>query len=89
MIRVISRCLRFIHNSKNKNSRQLTKHLKTDEMNDARDRLIKLIKNECFIEDIERVKRNNQVNKKSKLIKLSPFLDKGILRVSFRLCHSN
>lgn len=89
LIRVFSYCLRFIHNSRQEvNSRQ-GGNLKVSEIDEATNRLIKLVQLECFKNDIQSLNHNKSVSPKSKLKCLDPFLDtEGITRVGGRLRRS-
>ncbi|XP_071057070.1 uncharacterized protein [Onthophagus taurus] len=84
MIRVLSYCRRFITNCSNKAKEhgQLTVH----EMNTTLNVIIIEIQNRKFEMEIKSLRKNNQVDKKSKLSTLNPFIDKeGLLRVGGRL----
>ncbi|XP_071055491.1 uncharacterized protein [Onthophagus taurus] len=78
MIRVLSYCRRF----EAKEHGPLTVH----EMNTILNAIIIEIQNRTFEMEIKSLRKNNQVDKKSKLSTLNPFIDKeGLLRVGGRL----
>ncbi|XP_067934975.1 uncharacterized protein [Watersipora subatra] len=63
-----------------------TVHKDTDK---AQQSILKLVQHEHFSAEIDRLESNQEINKSSSLIKLSPFLDdKGILRIGGRLHES-
>lgn len=60
--------------------------LSTSEINNARIAFIKLVQSKHFEKEIAQLKLTGMINKKSRILNLSPFLDNnGILRVGGRL----
>ncbi|XP_044019550.1 uncharacterized protein LOC122859932 [Aphidius gifuensis] len=77
---VIAYCLRMKTNNKN------TGYLKINEIEYATNTIIKLVQKEIFFDELKILENQRQLNQKSKLIKLTPFIDKnGLLRVGGRL----
>ncbi|XP_018362699.1 PREDICTED: uncharacterized protein LOC108760890, partial [Trachymyrmex cornetzi] len=63
--------------------------ISTEEIREAKLRIVKLVQAEAFIDDIKTLKLNNKVRRASKLIALLPYLDdEGILRIGGRLKHA-
>ncbi|XP_049883593.1 uncharacterized protein LOC126379074 [Pectinophora gossypiella] len=63
--------------------------LSPQELTTATERIIKDVQEQCFSEDIERLKKGIPISQKSNLLKLTPYLDdKGLLRVKGRLTNS-
>ncbi|XP_051161138.1 uncharacterized protein LOC127281463 [Leptopilina boulardi] len=84
LIRIVAYCLRFKHQKLYKGL------LKVEELAAAEKTIIKLIQSREFSKDIINLKQGNDVNKKSKLLLLNPFIDnEGILRVGGRLNNSS
>lgn len=87
MLRIISLCFRFFHKcrkSKTYESSQITVH----ETKFALNRVISLVQQENFAEDIARIKNDDVCTKR--LRKLKPFLDDaGLLRVGGRINRAN
>ncbi|KAJ8912396.1 hypothetical protein NQ315_013462 [Exocentrus adspersus] len=86
-VRVIAYILRFKNNATSRNIKQLGP-LTSSELNLSLMTLIKIVQNECFGNEISDLSIKRSVNNKSKLLKLNPFMDKGILRVGGRIKHS-
>lgn len=85
LLRGFAYILRYIHNLKNPNSK-FNGSLTLEEINKAYLQLIKLAQNESYKEEIYTLQKSKQLNHKSKLLPLDPFLDEeGILRVGGRL----
>ncbi|XP_063917191.1 uncharacterized protein LOC135132905 [Zophobas morio] len=94
---------RFINNCRVKNRRlsislddaQSSKSnhilaLTINELQHAHDVLIKLVQNETFSQELNLLNSNQDINKSSKLLNLSPFIDmQGIIRVGGRLRNAN
>ncbi|XP_072394935.1 uncharacterized protein [Diabrotica undecimpunctata] len=87
MKRVFSYVMRFIRNIKNK-TRAPSLLLTVHETNDSFLLLIKLVQAESFHDDIFCLLNDKPLSKKSRLLHLSPILDKGLLKVGGRLMHS-
>ncbi|UYV84326.1 hypothetical protein LAZ67_X001851 [Cordylochernes scorpioides] len=86
---VMAFCLRFISNCKSTN-KSLNRFLSASEIHNATVKIIILIQNQDFIQDIGWLRDKGFVSGKSNLRFLNPFLDAdGILRVGGRLQHSN
>ncbi|UYV60400.1 hypothetical protein LAZ67_1001040 [Cordylochernes scorpioides] len=86
---VMAFCLRFISNCKSTN-KSLNRFLSASEIHNATVKIIILIQNQDFIQDIGWLRNKGFVSGKSNLRFLNPFLDAdGILRVGGRLQHSN
>ncbi|XP_043461940.1 uncharacterized protein LOC122498322 [Leptopilina heterotoma] len=80
MKRIIAYCLRF----------KVTNHYKgpllVTELKNAEKTILKLMQREAFNDEINSLKQQKEINKKSKILALNPFLDQeGILRVGGRL----
>lgn len=90
LINVVSYCFRFFHNLKKTRLERLSGPLNQIEIAQSTTRLVRLIQNEVFSEDLFDLKRYNNVKRGSKLSTLNPFVDsEGILRVGGRLRHAN
>lgn len=64
--------------------------LSLTELKQARHIIIKYVQDTEFFEEIENLRTNKQVDKKSKILSLNPFLDKhGLLRVGGRIKNAN
>ncbi|XP_072375502.1 uncharacterized protein [Diabrotica undecimpunctata] len=87
MKRVFSYVMRFIRNIKNK-TRAPSLFLTVHETNDSFLLLIKLVQAESFHDEILCLLNDKPLSKKSRLLLLSPILDKGLLKVGGRLMHS-
>ncbi|GBO41971.1 hypothetical protein AVEN_98228-1 [Araneus ventricosus] len=87
--RVIGWCVRFVRNAKN--SLQPSKgNLTSPELFKSLMCLVKNVQANCFAQEIQCLKRGQQLPNSSSLINLSPFLDEqDILRVGGRLKNSN
>ncbi|XP_065094876.1 uncharacterized protein LOC135715620 [Ochlerotatus camptorhynchus] len=89
LVRIVALCLRFAANCRKSTQRNTSLFLSVHEINSAKMALVRLVKEECFLEEINSLKRHYQVPHKSPLKLLCPFLDKGgIIRVGGRLRHS-
>lgn len=83
MKRVLAYCRRLCRRT---NLERASKHLTTNELEKIEEECIRFYQNLVYSKEIEELKINGQVKKKSSLITLSPFLDeKGLLRVRGRL----
>lgn len=89
LLRVGTYILRFIHNVKHIKEECKVGIISTEEIREAKSRIIKLVQAEAFIDNIKTLKFNNKVRKASKLIALLPYLDdEDILRIGGRLKHA-
>jgi len=87
--RVLAFCLRFISNSRSKKAERVHSNLSIAEISRARQLIIEYIQGVHFAKEIKELKHQDQVNKKSSLLCLNPFLDsRGLIRVGSRLEHS-
>ncbi|XP_076661018.1 uncharacterized protein LOC143364711 [Halictus rubicundus] len=78
--RVIAYCLRFLKANRH------TGAISVEEAQHANEKIIALIQQQSFSEEIRALKTGTELPNKSKLLCLSPFVDnKGILRVGGRL----
>lgn len=86
--KIIARCLRIA--SKNNNTKQNAyDHVTVNELRKAEKCIIKIIQSNHFGTEIQLIKDEKQIHKRSTLKSLSPFIDNdGILRVSGRLKHA-
>lgn len=81
--------LRFIFNCKNK-SEKITGPLHADELNKSLLLLVKCSQLESFQEEIELIKNNKPLHRKSKLLPLNCFIDSdGLLRIGGRVQNSD
>ncbi|XP_050480870.1 uncharacterized protein LOC126868923 [Bombus huntii] len=84
LIRIIARCLRW------KQKRNRAAPLTVTELRITHNKLIKLLQNIHFSEEIRTLQKDRNAAIKGKLTRLNPFIDKeGILRVGGRLSHSS
>ncbi|XP_057671252.1 uncharacterized protein LOC130902982 [Diorhabda carinulata] len=89
-IRIIAYLLRFKNNLKVKPKQRDLNKLKISELDEAKIILIKHFQRKHFAIEIKDLLRHKQVSKKSKLFRLSVFLDeRGIIRVGGRLKNTN
>lgn len=87
MKRVLAHCKRFI-DFKNKQNRKDI--LTITEMNEIEEKCIRYYQNLVYSEEIEDLKKNGRVKKRSSIISLTPYLDKhDLLRVGGRLSKSD
>lgn len=85
LLRVISWCWRFIHNSMHRQGNRLGP-LQPEDLEQATRFVIKAVQKECWPKEILNLKKCGEVNSKSNIFRLRPFLDSnGILRVGGRL----
>ncbi|CAB0012340.1 unnamed protein product [Nesidiocoris tenuis] len=79
----------FLHNCKQPKSARMTGHLSVGELDEARNFLIRTVQAEAFPEEIHRLKSNRNLQRTSKLLSLSAFIDnKGLLRVGGRISNA-
>jgi len=82
LLRVVAYCLRFLPNHKNVGS------LTAEEINKAEIRIIKILQDSRFAEEIKKLKNKISIDKGT-LTNLNPFLDEnGLIRVGGRLQNS-
>lgn len=85
--RIISYCLRFSYNTRNKQKR--TGPLSTSELQHAHIQIIKNLQAEVFAKELSELSSNNHSKFKPRFASLCPFIDKdGLIRVGGRLRHS-
>ncbi|XP_050293738.1 uncharacterized protein LOC126734245 [Anthonomus grandis grandis] len=87
-IRVVAYCIRFIRNCKSAKSDRIVDEFTANELHIATIKLVGLVQQEAFLEDLNSLKKNNCVNNKSNILSLTPILVDGIIRVGGRLRHS-
>ncbi|XP_062557415.1 uncharacterized protein LOC134222287 [Armigeres subalbatus] len=89
LIRLVAHCLRFLVNCRRPNERNTSVFLTASDINAAKMKLICIVQEECFSEDIRSLKKMHRVPSKSPLKLLCPFIDKDeIIRVGGRLRYS-
>lgn len=88
--RVVAYCLRFKNNSINPKNQRIVGNLTVQELSDALRLLIKIAQQDEFKQEISDLRKHNQIQIKSNLLTLNPFIDlNGILRVGGRLANSH
>ncbi|NEV48945.1 hypothetical protein EUZ93_00095, partial [Wolbachia pipientis] len=81
--------LRFIYNIRCSRENRKLGTISAEEIKIAKIRVIMLVQSEKFSDEIEMLKSSKKVQRSSRLITLSPFVDhNGILRVGGRLKHA-
>ncbi|XP_071573556.1 uncharacterized protein [Temnothorax nylanderi] len=89
LIRVIAVCIRFITNIRSNPEARMTGRLTTQELLESNRRLIRIIQQSAFKQELHSLKTNGCVPRKSKLLSLAPFIDEqNIIRVGGRLRNS-
>ncbi|XP_062538799.1 uncharacterized protein LOC134207095 [Armigeres subalbatus] len=89
LVRLVAFCLRFLSNCRQSNHRNTSLFLTAPEINASNNKLVRLVQEECFAEEIISLKRRHQVPSKSPLKLLCPFIDnESIVRVGGRLRYS-
>lgn len=83
MIRVMAYCLRFIGRTTKKT--QFPETLTTAKLKAASKRIILLVQREEFASEIQELTENKTVSRASKLTRLNPIIDEGLLRVGGRI----
>lgn len=87
--RIIAYCLRFIHHTHSR-TKPITNELSVEELRKSEVVLIKLSQQRSFNAEISDLKKNGQVNRKSKLLSLVPFLgENDLVNVGGRLQKSS
>lgn len=89
LIRVVAYCRRFAHNCKLDKPRRAKATLTVIELREAKLQLIKLVQQESFQQEFADLRRARQVKSSSKLFRLQPLLNDGIIRVGGRLKNAN
>lgn len=85
LLRVVAYIQRFYFNCIDKQNKYIGP-LSSTEIDNALNTVLKLAQYQSFPEEIQLLKNNKQLQKSSKLLSLTPFLDKnGLLRVGGRL----
>ena len=87
MLRVTAWCCRWLSSAKEKGLRYLT----PSELRDVQSRLVRCVQAPAFAAEIDALQDHKPLPRRSRLLRLNPFLDKeeGILRVGGRLHNSN
>ncbi|XP_058822232.1 uncharacterized protein LOC131683878 [Topomyia yanbarensis] len=91
LVHVTAYCMRFFHNVRHKIRRQSipttsSKTLSAEEINRAKDTLVRLAQEDEFKEELHDLRQQKGVSKRSPIHTLAPFLDpEGLLRVGGRL----
>ena len=90
VINVLCYVLRFIHNCRTPIDQRETGPLNNSETTVAEPTLWRITQKLHFPEELQRLKEGKPLNRNSKIIKLSPYLDhQGIIRVQGRLQNSH
>lgn len=91
MVRVTAWILRYVHNRiQTRNQRELrTGSLFFFELLEAEKILAKQVQKEAFSKEISQLKKKQQIDSKSKLLSLNPYLKNDLLLVGGRLQNSN
>ncbi|XP_072400436.1 uncharacterized protein [Diabrotica undecimpunctata] len=87
--RVTAYCLRFISNCRKPKQERVQGDLSLTEINQSLDMLISLVHREVFSTEIDDLLKLGRVDRKSRLLSLTPFLQKGIILVGGRLQNSS
>lgn len=83
--RVVAYCLRFKSNCLVPKSRRRIGPLSSSELDTAVSALIRIVQQQAFAKELSDLQRVGSVNKGSRILSLSPFLDSGIIKVGGRL----
>ncbi|XP_051162195.1 uncharacterized protein LOC127282137 [Leptopilina boulardi] len=86
LVRVVAYCLRFVRFKKGELRKGL---LSVEEFKSAELRILLLVQREAFAGEIRDLSSGGEVSRGSKLIRLSPMMEKGLLRVGGRIKYSN
>ncbi|XP_072403251.1 uncharacterized protein [Diabrotica undecimpunctata] len=90
LIRTVAFVLRFISMISNKDSRRTNGPLNTEELRKAHKLLLKMSQRESYTVEINNLLNRQEINTKSKILNLNPFIDQeGLLRVGGRLTNSD
>lgn len=88
LARVLSYCRRFVNNASGK--RKILGPISAHEMNETITIIVKLVQKSSFNDEITDLKGARQLQPRSPLLRLRPFLDEnGVLRVGGRLANSS
>lgn len=88
LIKILSFIIRFLHNIRHTRDKWSGK-LSVEELKNSELNIIRLAQKGEFFSDILSLRENGQINHRSHLRSLNPFLDKnGILRVGSRIAYS-
>lgn len=89
--RIMAHWYRFIHNSLSKirKTKQFSGPITVHELQNTQIKLIKLVQQEYFKEEIKALENNKNISKRSSIVKLYPILDKthDVMRVGGRLAN--
>lgn len=91
LIRITAFCLRFIGNMKRKRNGEslMSGAVKLSELQMAENSLIRNVQAEYYMNEIDALQNGRELDKKSSLLTLSPFIDRnGILRMGGRLSNA-
>lgn len=89
-VRVMAYCIRFINGCKSSNGKKMSLVLTAPELQEAELKLIQITQKEMFFREMENLQMGKELNKRSQLSSLHPYLDgDGIIRVGGRLQNSN
>lgn len=87
--RVMAYVLRFIINCSKSSNKDFSSNLSIEELNNSLIALVKLAQKESFSNELQSLKNNQLISKKSNILSLNPFVDKsGVLRVGGRIHNS-
>ncbi|XP_072379310.1 uncharacterized protein [Diabrotica undecimpunctata] len=90
LIRTVAFVLRFVSMISNKDSRRTIGPLNTEELRKAYKLLLKMSQRESYTVEINNLLNRQEINTKSKILNLNPFIDQeGLLRVGGRLTNSD
>lgn len=88
LIRVVAYCRRFIANCRTPKSKEI-EEMTVNEIEDSRKAIIRTTQERVFSEELACLKDGRNLNRKSKLLSLNPYLDKhNLLVVGGRLEHA-
>jgi hypothetical protein len=86
LVRVLGRVRRFIHNTRNSETRVSYQELLPEELRDAEESIICRAQQDAFSDEYKALKTRKQMPPKSTLLKLNPRLDEqGLIRSDSRL----
>lgn len=89
LLRVTAYVLRLIYNLRCEKEERVRGTMTAAEINNAKQKVVKLIQEEEFKNEIKALRSDHKIPRRSRLIALHPFLDSsGILRVGGRLKHA-
>jgi hypothetical protein len=79
---------RFVHNCRRKKKERTRGELTADELRRTEEKIIQEAQSECYPGEIEALKQNKTLPKKSTILTFTPILMDGLLRAHTRLCYS-